>query len=34
MACGNGKVAPAEFPPPVDPQGEFIKHGLDDPRTS
>jgi electron-transferring-flavoprotein dehydrogenase len=31
MAFGNGKVAPAEFPPPVDPQGEFIKRGLDDP---
>ena len=30
MAFGNGKVAPADFPPPVDPQGEFIKHGLDD----
>src|SRR5215216_3022675 len=30
MAFGNGKVAPAEFPPPVDPQGEFIKRGLDD----
>jgi electron-transferring-flavoprotein dehydrogenase len=26
---GNGKVAPAAFPPPVDPQKEFIKHGLD-----
>jgi electron-transferring-flavoprotein dehydrogenase len=26
----NGKVAPAAFPPPVDPQKEFIKHGLDD----
>src|ERR1700710_2190276 len=23
-------TAPAEFPPPVDPEGEFIKHGLDD----
>ncbi len=31
MAFGNGKVAPAEFPPPVDPQGEFIKRELDDP---
>jgi electron-transferring-flavoprotein dehydrogenase len=31
MSGGNGKgVAPAAFPPPVDPQGEFIKHGLDD----
>jgi electron-transferring-flavoprotein dehydrogenase len=26
----NGKVAPAAFPPPVDPQKEFIKRGLDD----
>ena len=25
----NGKVAPAAFPPPVHPQQEFIKHGLD-----
>src|ERR1700733_15370580 len=25
----NGKVAPAAFPPPVDPQKEFVKHGLD-----
>ncbi len=25
----NGKVAPAAFPPPVNPQREFIKHGLD-----
>ncbi len=25
----NGKVAPAAFPPPVDPQREFIKRGLD-----
>ena len=31
MSGGNGKgVAPAAFPPPVDSQGEFIKHGLDD----
>src|SRR3954453_18162488 len=29
MAFGNHKVAPAEFPPPVDPQGEFIKRELD-----
>ncbi|MBA3328852.1 MAG: 4Fe-4S dicluster domain-containing protein [Solirubrobacterales bacterium] len=29
-ANGNGRVAPAQFPPPVDPQQEFIKHGLDD----
>ncbi len=27
----NGAMpAPAQFPPPVDPQGEFIKRGLDD----
>ncbi|HEV2974276.1 MAG TPA: electron-transfer flavoprotein:ubiquinone oxidoreductase [Solirubrobacteraceae bacterium] len=26
----NGKVAPAQFPPPVDSQKEFIKRGLDD----
>ncbi len=26
---GNGKVAPDAFPPPVDPQKEFVKHGLD-----
>ncbi len=26
---GNGRVAPADFPPPVDPQGEFIKRELD-----
>ncbi len=25
----NGKVAPAAFPPPVNPQKEFIKHALD-----
>src|SRR5919112_6703035 len=31
MAHSNGgRPAPAEFPPPVDPEGEFIKHGLDD----
>src|SRR5215210_5757003 len=31
MAGGNGGApAPAQFPPPVDPTGEFIKHGLDD----
>jgi electron-transferring-flavoprotein dehydrogenase len=30
MAGSNGgRPAPAQFPPPVDPQGEFIKHGLD-----
>jgi electron-transferring-flavoprotein dehydrogenase len=27
---GNGKVAPDAYPPPVDPQKEFVKHGLDD----
>jgi electron-transferring-flavoprotein dehydrogenase len=31
MAAGGngGAPAPAQFPPPVDPQGEFIKRGLD-----
>jgi electron-transferring-flavoprotein dehydrogenase len=31
MAAGSngGAPAPAQFPPPVDPQGEFIKHGLE-----
>jgi electron-transferring-flavoprotein dehydrogenase len=29
MAGSNGMPAPAQFPPPVDPQGEFIKRGLD-----
>jgi len=30
MASSNGGApAPAQFPPPVDPQGEFIKRGLD-----
>src|SRR4051812_27611644 len=30
MSGSNGsRPAPAQFPPPVDPQGEFIKHGLD-----
>jgi electron-transferring-flavoprotein dehydrogenase len=28
---GNGKVPPAAYPPPVDPVGEFVKQGLDDP---
>jgi len=28
-ANGNGKVAPAAFPPPVDSQGEFVKRNLD-----
>jgi electron-transferring-flavoprotein dehydrogenase len=26
---GNGAVAPADFPPPVDSRAEFVKHGLD-----
>ena len=31
MAGSNGGApAPVQFPPPVDPQGEFVKHGLDD----
>jgi electron-transferring-flavoprotein dehydrogenase len=30
MSAHNGKVAPAAFPPPVNSQKEFIKHGLDD----
>jgi electron-transferring-flavoprotein dehydrogenase len=29
MSSANGRVAPAAFPPPVDPQREFVKHGLD-----
>src|ERR1700704_2193507 len=29
MSSHNGSVAPAAFPPPVDPQREFIKRGLD-----
>src|SRR5207245_11510117 len=29
MASGNGKVAPAAFPPPVDSPREFVKPGLD-----
>ena len=29
MSSVNGAVAPAAFPPPVDPQREFIKRGLD-----
>ena len=29
MAGSNGSVAPADFPPPVDSQGEFIKRELD-----
>ena len=27
---GNGKVAPDQFPPPVDSRKEFVKRGLDD----
>src|SRR3982750_8230 len=27
---GNGRVVPAAYPPPVDPQQEFIKRTLDD----
>jgi electron-transferring-flavoprotein dehydrogenase len=26
---GTGKVSPADFPPPVDPTGEFVKRSLD-----
>src|SRR3984885_495114 len=26
---GHGPVAPSEFPPPVDPVGEFVKRELD-----
>jgi electron-transferring-flavoprotein dehydrogenase len=29
MAGANGRVAPIEYPPPVDSQKEFIKRGLD-----
>src|SRR2546425_4787358 len=29
MSARNGAVAPAAFPPPVNPQKEFIKRGLD-----
>src|ERR671930_882023 len=29
VASRNGAVAPSEFPPPVDPTGEFIKRELD-----
>src|SRR3954470_2724990 len=28
-ANGNGKVAPAQFPPPVDSRKEFVKRELD-----
>jgi electron-transferring-flavoprotein dehydrogenase len=30
MSSRNGNHAPSEFPPPVEPVKEFIKHGLDD----
>jgi electron-transferring-flavoprotein dehydrogenase len=31
MSAGNGGApAPGQFPPPVDPVGEFVKRGLDD----
>src|SRR4029077_11528592 len=30
MSAHNGRVAPAAFPPPVGPQKEFVKRGLDD----
>ena len=26
---GTGKISPADFPPPVDPDGEFVKRSLD-----
>jgi len=29
MGSSNGKVVPADFPPPVDSQEEFVKRGLD-----
>jgi electron-transferring-flavoprotein dehydrogenase len=29
VAPSNGKVAPAEFPPPVEPEKEFLKRSLD-----
>ncbi len=29
MSSRNGAVAPSEFPPPVDPVGEFVKRELD-----
>ncbi len=29
MASGNGKVKPADFPPPVEVDKEFVKRGLD-----
>jgi electron-transferring-flavoprotein dehydrogenase len=29
MASSNGKVSPADFPPPVEPEQEFLKRSLD-----
>jgi electron-transferring-flavoprotein dehydrogenase len=29
VSSGNGAVSPSEFPPPVDPVGEFVKRELD-----
>jgi electron-transferring-flavoprotein dehydrogenase len=29
LASGKGAVSPADFPPPVDPAGEFVKRSLD-----
>jgi electron-transferring-flavoprotein dehydrogenase len=29
MAASNGAVAPSEYPPPVDPVGEFVKREVD-----
>jgi electron-transferring-flavoprotein dehydrogenase len=29
VSARNGKVVPAAYPPPVDSQNEFVKHGLD-----
>jgi electron-transferring-flavoprotein dehydrogenase len=29
MASSNGKVSPADFPPPVEPENEFLKRSLD-----
>jgi electron-transferring-flavoprotein dehydrogenase len=29
MAGANGKIVPADFPPPVEPTEEFVKRGLD-----
>src|SRR4028119_1135219 len=30
MSADGASTAPASYPPPVDPTGEFIKRGLDD----